>query len=150
MKFYIGTKVVEAAPMTRDEFQNTRNRYVGGTETGEGYLVRYDNGYESWSPKHVFEEAYRRINNMTYGLALEALKRGHTVTNLDWPQEGMFLFLVPGSVFSVNRAPLNKILAKGTLVNYLSHIDLRNADGSIGPYIPSQADMLGENWVLIS
>ena len=61
MEVYIGTKIIEAAPAVRK----------GGTvydltwpiprsmEPEEpGYRVRYPDGYESWSPKDVFERAY--------------------------------------------------------------------------------------------
>lgn len=64
MKKYIGTKQVEAEPMTLGEFikKTGRNPYENdGKMHGcneEGYLVRYKDGYESWSPKDVFDESY--------------------------------------------------------------------------------------------
>ena len=39
-----------------------------------GYFVRYPYGYESWSPKDVFEAAYRSTSGMNFGLAIEAMK----------------------------------------------------------------------------
>lgn len=65
MKKYIGTKQVEAMPMTLGEYiaRSGRNPYEkDGKMHGEnepGYLVRYKDGYESWSPKEVFDEAYK-------------------------------------------------------------------------------------------
>lgn len=44
MKHYIGVKMVQAEPMEKDG--------------KAGYKVVYPDGYESWSPKEVFEEAY--------------------------------------------------------------------------------------------
>lgn len=73
MRKYIGTKLVEAEPAKRYE---DANEFViiedsrGTVSTGEGevmknatccaegYKVRYPDGYESWSPKEVFERAY--------------------------------------------------------------------------------------------
>lgn len=46
-KSYIGTKVIQARPQLKDE--------------KEGYKVIYEDGYESWSPKEVFERCYREI-----------------------------------------------------------------------------------------
>jgi hypothetical protein len=43
-QFYVGVKQVEAWPSERDG--------------KPGYTVKYGDGYESWSPKHVFESAY--------------------------------------------------------------------------------------------
>ena len=60
MQSYIGVKLIEAKPMTRGEY----NTYKGWTipvdenPADEGYLVRYNPTYESWSPKDVFEAAY--------------------------------------------------------------------------------------------
>ena len=60
MRRYIGTKLVEAEPAWRTE----TGRILPGAvvECAEaaraGYRVRYTDGYESWSPKAVFEQAY--------------------------------------------------------------------------------------------
>lgn len=57
MKKYIGCKLIEAEPMSADEW-NKKERpllVLGGTK--EGYKVRYADGYTSWSPKDVFENA---------------------------------------------------------------------------------------------
>lgn len=32
-----------------------------GAKDQEGYIVKYPDGYISWSPKEVFEEAYREL-----------------------------------------------------------------------------------------
>ena len=44
MRQYIGTKMIMAEPAMKDG--------------KEGYKVVYQDGYESWSPKDVFEQAY--------------------------------------------------------------------------------------------
>lgn len=49
MKNYVGVKIVKAEPMKKDGLP--------------GYRVRYKDGYESWSPKAVFEEAYRELKD---------------------------------------------------------------------------------------
>lgn len=65
MKKYIGTKNVSAEPMLLGEFikQSGRNPYANDKKlhnyAEEGYIVEYEDGYMSWSPKSVFEKAYR-------------------------------------------------------------------------------------------
>lgn len=62
MKKYIGTKQIEAEPMTRgDAWGKHLLREKPSTENfdDEGYHVRYEDGYESWSPKDTFEKAYK-------------------------------------------------------------------------------------------
>lgn len=83
---------------------------------------------------------------MNFGQALEALKKGEKVAREGWNGKGMFLFLVNGSRFQVNRAPLNTIYPEGTEIDYRSHIDMKTADGSIVPWVASQTDLLGEDW----
>lgn len=62
---YQGTKRVNAMPMTLGEYkqQTERNPYAGSEitlpDSEPGYLVRYKDGYKSWSPKYAFDEAYR-------------------------------------------------------------------------------------------
>lgn len=69
---YIGAKVVNAKPMSRQEYNDFRGWTVPENENpnDDGYLVEYTdskvqpelegkaNGYVSWSPKDVFDKAY--------------------------------------------------------------------------------------------
>lgn len=60
MKKYIGLKVVKAEPMTMTEAQKVLGRELKPTIAEEdGFLVEYKDGYKSWSPKSVFDEAYK-------------------------------------------------------------------------------------------
>lgn len=57
MKTYVGTKIINAEPETKN---------------GEdGYKVVYPDGYVSWSPKEVFEQAYREISTGEKKLLME-------------------------------------------------------------------------------
>nr|DAU51108.1 MAG TPA: Dec protein, OB-Fold, Decoration, VIRAL PROTEIN [Caudoviricetes sp.] len=60
MQKYIGVKRIKARPMTRGDYNTYRGWQIPADEdpADEGYLVKYRDGYESWSPKEVFEEAY--------------------------------------------------------------------------------------------
>ena len=64
MKKYIGTKQIEAEPMTMGEAYERGLLKVGRVpdeahKDDAGYHVKYNDGYESWSPAKPFEEAYR-------------------------------------------------------------------------------------------
>ncbi len=63
MNKFIGTKQIEAEPMTRGEYNRYRGWTIPANENpeDEGYLVKYNDGYISWSPKKQFEEAYSEI-----------------------------------------------------------------------------------------
>lgn len=64
MKQYTGTKTVKAMPMTMGEAYE-RKLLKNGVRPSEcetdkaGYLVEYEDGYQSWSPADVFEKAYK-------------------------------------------------------------------------------------------
>lgn len=86
---------------------------------------------------------------MNFGQAIEHLKTGGKVCREGWNGKGMFLFLVPGSTFKVNRAPLLGIYPEGTEVQYHAHIDMKTAQGYVVPWLASQADMLSEDWLCV-
>lgn len=64
MKKYVGTKVIEAKPMTRGDYSKFRGWQIPADENPEdaGYLVKYRDDYVSWSPAYAFEEVYREYD----------------------------------------------------------------------------------------
>lgn len=72
MKNYIGVKIVKARPGTMAEAQAFINRSTVEVQeellkkarkaNEKGYIVMYPDGYVSWSPKDVFEKAYRTLD----------------------------------------------------------------------------------------
>jgi len=86
---------------------------------------------------------------MNFGEALEAIKSGARVARSGWNGKGMFLFLVPGSTFAVNRPPLLGSYPEGTPINYRPHIDMKTADGEIVPWVASQSDLLCDDWQMV-
>jgi len=161
MKHYIGAKRIVATPMTRAAYNELRGWKLPDDEDGadEGYLVEYHDGgaqnhpdyagYISWSPKAVFDKAYRVVDGLSFGLALEALKNGAKVTRAGWNGRGMFLFLVQGSTFQVNRPPLMGVYPEGTTINYRSHIDMKTVNGDVVPWVASQSDLLADDWAIV-
>lgn len=77
MKKYIGTKVVKAERM--NELTATEKGFARSNEDKhewrEGYHVQYINPdgstYDSWSPKDVFEEAYKPSETVLDRLKIE-------------------------------------------------------------------------------
>ena len=84
-----------------------------------------------------------------FGWALYKLKEGYKVARKGWNGRGMFIFLVSGSRFTVNRAPLLGIYPEGTEINYHAHIDMKTADNMVVPWLCSQTDMLAEDWMVV-
>ena len=161
MKQFIGTKIINAKPMDRLAYNVFRGWKLPDDENGtdEGYLVEYLDGgepntkdhagYVSWSPKKQFENAYKESGSLSFGDAIVYMKQGYKVARSGWNGKGMFLFLVKGSTFKVNRPPLLGIYPEGTEINYHAHIDMKTADNKIVPWLASQTDMLAEDWVIV-
>ena len=76
MKTFIGTKIIQAKPMNRAEYNNFRGWTSPADEDGadDGYLVEYTDGgkpnvpgyagYVSWSPKVQFDIAYVEVGDV--------------------------------------------------------------------------------------
>lgn len=83
---------------------------------------------------------------MNFSDALIEIKNGKLLLRGGWNGKNQFVFLVKGSNFNVNRAPLNSIFKEGTLITYRSHIDMKYQDGTIGVWAPTMGDVMAEDW----
>jgi hypothetical protein len=163
---YIGTKIVNAHPMTLGEYNAFRGWQTPANENGadEGYLVEYPDsapntraffGYMSWSPKAVFEEAYHDINAMNFGDALMLLKRGSRVARRGWNGKGMWIALsgidgprvVPAENFW-SQPNAEYAQRQGGHATVLPCFTMKTATGEIlMGWLASQSDMLAEDWM---
>lgn len=140
---YIGTKMIEAKEMNRGEYNKYRGWKIPEDENpeDEGYLVKYQDGYESWSPKKQFEEAYRDCQGMTFGIALELLKKGCKVAREGWNGKGMFLFLAHGEDIQS---------CTGIKDECVDVVCMKTAQNTVVfGWLASQTDMLSEDWVIV-
>jgi hypothetical protein len=158
MKTYIGTKLINARPMTRAEYNAYRGWTLPADENGadEGFLVEYLDGgrandmrhvgYISWSPAGVFARAYRETSGMSFGLAIEAMKQGHRVSRAGWNGKGMWLCLVNGYTYNPSSID-SAVYALGC--KKLPWIGMKTADNGFVPWLASQTDMLAEDWTVV-
>lgn len=150
MRQYIGTKIIEAEPANRIDGKifSIYDMCPAGAVVEHGYKVRYPDGYESWSPNGVFEEAYRPTDCMSFGLAIEAMKKGKKVARRGWNGKGMFLFLGTGIELHTE-ADLSCVSnLEGDLT--LPSIVMKTADDHfcVG-WLASQTDMLADDWEVV-
>ena len=151
MDKYIGTKLIEAEPAVRafGQVYTTERPELRPGEYEDGYKVRYPDGYESWSPKDVFEDAYRPTNGMNFGLALEAAKKGSKITRRGWNGKGMYVFLADAIEFHTD-ADLSEYWGNVDGVCVLPVLVLRTAKGDLQPgWLASQNDMLADDWEVV-
>ena len=86
-------------------------------------------------------------NEFGFGTALDYLREGKRVGRKEW-KNAKYVFLVQGSEFEVNRAPLNQFFVEGTKIEYAPHIDMCGADNTIGTWAPSMRDVLALDWYI--
>ena len=155
----IGTKAVNAKPMTRQEYNDFRGWQLPENENGadEGYLVEYQDGgepntaeykgYVSWSPKAQFDNAYQDVTKgVSFGHAVELLKAGHRVAREGWNGKGMYLLLIKGA--AVQQAISDRYGDGGEGLPVCDAIYMKTADNKLIPWLASQADILSEDWML--
>ena len=161
MKTFIGTKLVKMQPMLRAEYNVYRGWELPADENGgdEGYLVEYldggkpnvdgHDGYVSWSPKEQADNAYRATDGMSFGLAVEALKKGFRVARSGWNGKGMWLLLIRSNEWDVAPGLLAARLDNPSIVPTRPWIGMKTADNKFVPWLASQTDVLADDWTLV-
>lgn|ERR1044072_22026 len=139
---YYGTKLIQA--------------WESEKEGQPGYGVKYADGYTSWSPKAVFEEAYQPLNALSFGHAILAAKDGKPISRHG---DGSFIVYMP----PLSLPPYNtqdtarkvndrtaKWIGEDTPLDSLGYFALFTVDKKWQPgWIPSQADMLANDWQVV-
>ena len=84
---------------------------------------------------------------MKFGDAIEALKKGERVARSGWNGKGMWLVLVPASIFTEDSLYSKAGLMGGDIK---AHIDIKTATGEMQPgWLASQTDMLADDWEVL-
>ena len=155
MKQYIGSKIVKAWPCYRIPVIGGRYEYCKLDEvvptciTGQpedGYRVQYEDGYLSWSPKAVFEKAYRETTGLSFGLAIEAAKMGKKIARAGWNGKNQYVELAYCISYKNNAAEIVNV----------NHCNIGNkalafvgTSGVQMGWLASQADMLADDWQIV-
>lgn len=160
MKQYIGTKIVQAAPAVRYLMKDGNNWVIEKDDHlalaqvnmedvvawEDAYVVVYKDGYSSWSPKDVFEEAYRETTGMPFGLAIEAAKKGKKIARAGWNGKSQYVELAYCISYKNNAAEIVNV----------NHCNIGNkalafvgTSGVQMGWLASQADMLADDWYIV-
>ena len=149
MKQYIGTKIIEAAPAIRKggKVYDLTWPIPKSMEPDEpGYRVRYPDGYESWSPKDVFEETYRPTDAMSFGLAIEAAKQGKRIARKGWNGKRQYVELAAAISYT---SPIGAVVnAEHDAIGNQALAFVGTSGVQMG-WLASQADMLADDWMIV-
>lgn len=175
MKKYLGVKLVNAELMSFNERQKECGIKEFIDNDRDGYKVVYEDGYTSWSPKDVFEKAYRETSDcdsslisvnqktgewnyigssnlfFTFGDAIELLKKGKKVARIGWNGKGMWLVLAYPSYTDGRMSEVIKFncVFKGVESHLENFIAMKTCDNKLVTWLASQTDMLSEDWVIV-
>ncbi len=165
---FYGTKLIFATSMTRKEYNDYCGWDLPSDECGEdsGFLVEYANvsesnhpnhsGYISWSPSSVFEESYQECGCLSFGHAIEAMKRGEKVSRAGWNGKGMWVIYNKGSEGQTHAMFDGSVYKKHGVdaCEILPHFDMYtiNAEGRramLPGWLASQSDMNANDWGIV-
>ena len=142
---YIGTKTLKAAALTLGKYNTLQGWQLPGDQdpTTEGYLVEYLDGgkpnhkdyegYISWSPKDVFEASYKANGSLSFSEALQATLKadGVRIARKGWNGAGLSVYKVTPE-YGIE-----------------PHLVIRTSTGRLNTWVPSSADLLAEDWVIL-
>ena len=140
---YIGTKVIHAFPRPANKDDKRGNYPIGSP----GYQVKYKDDYTSWSPKKEFEDAYELTENLNFGLALEALKKGYKVGNTLWDKN------IDGQPYKLYMKIVTLLIdEKSDLDEFVVYEYLNNdiaTSNAIGTWSCDMRYMLSNSWYIL-
>ena len=167
MSSYIGTKLVNAKPMTRQEYNDFRGWKLPEDERGDdkGYLVEYVDGgkantaeyagYVSWSPVDVFERSYKCSGSLGFGEVLIALKAGYRIARSGWNGKDQYV-VAQAQTTNTDAAKIwnrhNKSHAEklGGSINVAPYCTLKTAQDTLAMgWTPSTGDLFANDWLVL-
>lgn len=161
-EMYIGTKIIGGFPMNLGDYNKYRGWQLPADEypKTEGYIVQYSDGYISWSPKEQFEKAYRKIKTgeMSFGLAIEALKLGKLISRKGWNKSDQVIMkqipaeigldIIP-NMQSLQQSLKNRLLRNETTIKYTNQMLIVQPDGKADSWVPSSSDIFSDDWFIV-
>jgi hypothetical protein len=128
MSEYIRQNCVTAVPMTYGEYKAKNpgaTDYKNQPTEADGYEATYCTGYKAWIPKAHFERTSRPVDRLTFGMAVEAMKRHLFVTRRGWKDDGRRVGIRDAALFLFTPA------------------------GEFLPWVAVDSDILAEDWCIV-
>lgn len=87
------------------------------------------------------------MKNLTFGIALELVKRGCKIAREGWNGKDMFVYYVPENSYPAVTEIAKK--AFGETVQYNAYMAIKTANGTVSTWAPSGSDCLAEDWIIV-
>lgn len=89
-------------------------------------------------------------DTLDFGAALEEMKRGKRAARKGWHAEGMYLYYVPDGRYKPCTEVAEALVGEDGRVQYGEYIAINTAKDCVVPWVPSQTDMLAEDWYTLT
>ncbi len=169
------TKMKQIGTPYSATFKRGNFQWKNGDPHGEVEFVPDPNGRWVLEDSLTENNKHNKMNNLTFGQALDAVKQGKLIARQGWNGKGMFVFQRPEDELSVDFI-VNKVKSlpqslkdklagdfswtqqealdgngpDKKMVKFTAYLCMKAADGTIvNGWLASQTDMLAEDWVVL-
>lgn len=130
------------------------------------YIVKGDNGEFYAYSREVFNMTYSPIGyGLTFGMAIEELKKGNKVARQGWNGKGMFVFMQVPTTINKSIVPNMQSLPQSVkdefgkrfndpneqidAIYYSNQLAIVNPSNAINGWAPSVSDALANDWYVV-
>lgn len=89
------------------------------------------------------------MQRLSFGLALEAVKKGKRVARAGWNGKGQFVYMVPAASYPVQTGAAKAHFGAGSMVPYNAYLALKTVDETVSTWAPSVTDCLADDWLIV-
>lgn len=130
--------------------------YIDGTRLN---VVKFAKFYGASETMFSFDANYPQKENLgsspfpltglSFGLAIDMVKKGHKIQRAGWNGKRMFVYYVPDGRYPARTDPAKSIADPDGNVSYGAYLAIKTVSGEVIPWLASQADMLADDWRII-
>jgi hypothetical protein len=131
---------------TKDGETHYAEIYPGSTNIEHGFRVLNESGDLTWMPTAEFEQNFRRVKKMSFGLAIEAVKRGAKIARAGWNGKNQYVELM--YCVSYKNSADEVVNANHCNIGNKALAFVGTSGVQIG-WLASQADMLADDWMIV-
>lgn len=146
----VGIKQVNYTPMTLGDYNKLKGWDQPKDEdpSAAGYLIEYSDDYISWSPKHVFDDAYKASGEMTFAMALFMTQNlGVRIHRSGWNGQNQYVLNIKGDAIAIGvHQCYGDPTGEKPNVKCADALFIKTTQGTMFPWFPSPGDMAATDW----
>lgn len=89
------------------------------------------------------------MKDLSFGMALDALKGGACIAREGWNGKGMFVYMVPANAYPAQTGAAKAHFGENAMVRYNAYMAIKNPNETVSMWAPSGSDALAEDWMIV-